>query len=264
MRRELLDIPIDWLTLDEAMRKITQFVLSKKPHQITTVNPEFIVESRKNPEFKKVLQQADLSLADGTGITLAQRLKDLWPDHAPPILIRWLRFYNLALDHVTWREVGHYQRITGVDLAVATMEQAAQNGWKVFLLGSMPGVAKSAAKIWCQRYPGLTIVGTSHANPDDPTLISTLKRAKPDILLVAYGAPKQDLFIYRNKAELNIPVMIGVGGTFDYITGKLHRAPEEIRALGLEWFYRLAQQPKRFKRIWRALIVFPLIVIRDF
>jgi N-acetylglucosaminyldiphosphoundecaprenol N-acetyl-beta-D-mannosaminyltransferase len=127
----------------------------------------------------------------------------------------------------------------------------------------LPGVAETAAHVWTERYPGLTIVGTSAANPDDPDIVADIKRTEVDILLVAYGAPKQDLFIAKHKNQLKVPVMIGVGGTFDTLIGTKYNPPRWMKIVGLEWLAYLIRYPSRFKRIWRATVGFFLLCINN-
>lgn len=261
MRKTILDIPIDWISPEEAIRKITSFILNKKPHHITTVNPEFIVESRTNAEFKAVLQASDLSLADGIGIVLAQQFQDRITSKSQ--LVRFGRFLGLVMEQLFASNSQPYRRITGVDLAEKIISQAALSGWKVFLLGGQPGIAQQAAHIWQTRYPPLEIVGTSWANPNDPDVVGLIIETKPDILLVAYGAPKQELFISTYKKMLDIPVMLGVGGTFDTLVGKKLNPPNLIKRLGLEWFAYLVFYPARWRRIWRATIVFTWHLVRN-
>lgn len=258
MRKEVLDIPIDWLSHDELEAKLSTFVASGKPHQVTTVNPEFIVISRDNNDFHHALQNADLSLADGTGIVLAQTLLDNNPKST---FSAFAQFILLGFSYILTPRSFTYHRITGVELTEQLMELSQANGWRIFLLGAQPGVADKAADMWRAKYEDVQIVGTSPADPDDTSIINEIKQLKPDILLVAYGAPKQDLFIASHKTELGVPIMIGVGGTFDYQVGTIKRPHTLLRALGLEWIGRLIQQPKRFKRIWRSTIEFTTLLI---
>jgi N-acetylglucosaminyldiphosphoundecaprenol N-acetyl-beta-D-mannosaminyltransferase len=259
VRRDVLGIPIDWLDPTELEQTLIQLASSKTAHQITTVNPEFMVLAQKNHEFKSVLQASDLSLADGTGIVLAQTYLDTQP--RGPWIQRQVQFILLGLRYLTSPHSFKYKRITGVDLTDLILALADLHRWKIFLLGAAPGVAKKAAEVWQATYPNLDIVGVSSANPDDEKIISTIKEANPDILLVAYGAPKQDLFIAKHKEGLNIPIMVGVGGTFDYATGRVFRAPAILRAIGLEWFVRLIFQPRRIARIYRSTFGFMRLVI---
>ncbi len=241
-RVTILGVPLDNLTIEEALERLTAMIESGQPHQIVTVNPEFILEAEQNPEFAQVLTKADLSLADGVGVTWAARFLD------QPLL----------------------ERIPGADLVNLMAQTADQKGWRLYLLGAGQAIAKTAAEHLKKAYPNLQIVGAepgivyNPAAPEQPGLEELIKRinkAQADILLVAFGAPKQDLFIARHKTELKVPVMIGVGGTLDYLAGRIERAPKQWRQLGLEWLWRLVQEPSRFKRIWRAVAGFPIRII---
>ncbi len=245
-RVSILGIPIDPLSVEEALEQIESFVDSDQPHQITTVNPEFIIEAQQDKEFRSILQAADLSLADGSGIVWAGRyLGDRIPE-----------------------------RIAGSDLVVEIAKLAQDRDWKIYLLGGGPGVAELAARALEKRFPSLLIVGCEEGLPyradlskdqfDEKEAMAAIKRinqVNPDILYVAFGAPKQELFIARYKEQLKVPVMIGVGGTFDFLAGRIKRAPKLFRSLWLEWLWRLIMEPKRWRRIFKAVIVFPYLVI---
>ena len=260
MRKTILDIPIDWIAIDELKRKLELFVVSRKPHQITTVNPEFIVLSHDNKEYQKVLRGSDLSLADGTGIIIAQAYFDR--ARAKSGLMRLMTYLTLGLQFLFLPHSFSYRRITGVYLGELLMAMSAEQTWRVFLLGAAKGVAAEAAEIWRQRYPGLIIAGTSAANPQDKETITAVKAAKPDILLVAYGPPKQDTFIAVHRNDISVPIMVGVGGIFDTLTGRKYNPPGWIKALGLEWLAYLIVHPRRLKRIWRATVGFSLLVLK--
>lgn len=234
---KILNVRVDNLSFSETMHKIADFLAEEKLHQIATVNPEFIVAAQKDKEFKEVLNSADLNVPDGFGLKLA------------------------AI--VTRQQIG--ERITGVDLTWELAKIAEEKGYSIYFLGAKEGVAVVAVQKMKILYPELKIAGTSSKNPDDSDVLDDIKNANPDILLVAYGAPKQDKFINRIKNEesriKNLKIAMGVGGTFDYIAGVLPRAPKWMRSLGLEWLYRLIRQPSRIGRIYTALIKFPLLVL---
>lgn len=236
---DILGIPIHAVTETEALEKIAAYIASRKPHQVTTVNGEFVLTAQNNPTFKKVLKGADLSLADTTNITWAAR----YLGHPLP------------------------ERIPGADITLALAQLAAKTGWSLYLVGGQGDVAKLAAERLVARYPKLKIAGaeegiTPHSDQATvETLVKRIATAKPDILLVAFGAPKQDLFIAEHKKELGVPVMIGVGGTLDFLSGRIPRAPLFLRRLGFEWLWRLLMEPRRFKRIIDALIIFPYTII---
>jgi N-acetylglucosaminyldiphosphoundecaprenol N-acetyl-beta-D-mannosaminyltransferase len=155
--------------------------------------------------------------------------------------------------------------VAGVDLVPALARRAAARGWGVFLLGGGPGVAELAARRLKQLAPGLHVVGcfAGDASPagDDETR-AAVATARPQLLLVAYGAPKQELWIHRNAHDLGVPVSIGVGGAFDFLAGRVPRAPAWMRRLGIEWLFRLMRQPWRARRM-AVLPVFALLVLRQ-
>lgn len=245
---KILNVPIHPLKAQDVIERIKNFIASGFPHQIATVNPEFVVEAQHNRTFNRVLQNTELNIADGIGIKFAAKFLGQTP--VPQV-------------------------IPGVDLAEKIFALARQNNWRIFLLGGKPGVAKLARDIILVKYPGIIIVGAEEGlhfnknndlakkNPVIQQLIAKIRNAKPHILLVAFGAPKQEIFIYKFKRELGVPVMIGVGGTFDFITQRAKRAPMTLRSWGLEWLWRLVLEPRRLGRIFNAIIVFPYLVLRD-
>jgi N-acetylglucosaminyldiphosphoundecaprenol N-acetyl-beta-D-mannosaminyltransferase len=234
---DILGIRVDDVTYEEALEIIEGFILKGGYHQVTTPNPEFVVYAQSNPAFRSVLNNAALSIPDGGGLLLAGR---------------WLK-----------RPIR--EQVRGTDLAYKLMERASKKGYKVFLLGAAPGVAEEAAARFREMYPGINIVGTfaGSADPegDEEARRAVLQKGRPDIILVAYGAPKQDDWLARNLPLLDIPVGIGVGGVFDFVSGRVRRAPLWMRNMGLEWLFRLIMQPWRWRR-QLALPTFLLLVLR--
>ena len=242
MRRvDILGVGVHDCDQEEAVRAIEGFLREEPPRlrQVATVNPEFVMEARRNPAFREVLNQADLATPDGVGIVLAARLLG-----AP------LR-----------------GRVTGVALVDRLAELSARQGYKLYFLGAGPGVADEAAAEMARRHPGVQIAGTFAGSPRDsdwPGILERIQAAQPDVLLVAYGAPRQDLWIRRHREALpsSIRLAMGVGGVFDYISGRVPLAPAAWRRLGLEWLYRLMKQPWRWRRIIRVF-QFGVIVLRE-
>lgn len=234
----ILDVPIDNLSEDAAIDVIASYVADGTPHQIATVNPEFLIEAQRNPFFRHVLLDADLRTADGVGLMLVGKL----------------------------RRTPFCGRVTGSDLTVRLGQEAAARGWRVFLLGAAPGVAEQAAARLEADNPGLQIAGCfpGDARPrGDHESTAAVMAARPDIVLVAYGHPAQEMWIARNKYRVQAPVFIGVGGAFDYVAGVVPRAPRLIRRFGLEWLFRLVRQPWRWQRMARSLPVFVLASLRE-
>jgi N-acetylglucosaminyldiphosphoundecaprenol N-acetyl-beta-D-mannosaminyltransferase len=229
-----LGVRVDDVTIDEAVDVIAGFVAKRTPRQVATVNPEFVMAARRDPQFKRVLEGADLCVPDGVGLTWASRL-----------LGRRLR-----------------GRVPGVDLVWRLAAAGADAGWRLFFLGGFGGVGERTAERLHAAYPALIVAGAYEGHPHDPEALSRVRQAQPDILLVAYGAPAQDLWIARYKKDLGVPASIGVGGTFDFIAGRAKRAPSWLRRIGLEWLHRLAQEPWRWRRML-ALPRFAILVLRQ-
>lgn len=230
---KILGVKIDDYSFREVTQKITEFLSTNKFHQIATVNPEFIVTAQKDSDFLSLLNNTDLNIPDGFGLKCAGFIKRV--------------------------KIG--ERITGVDLTWEIAKIAAEKGYSIYLLGGKKGVAKMTAKRLQLLYHNIKIAGTCAGSPEEEGIVEKINNTKADILLVAFGAPKQDKFIYHHKKQLECKLAMGVGGTFDYISGVLPRAPKWMRTLGLEWLYRLIIQPSRFKRIYTAIIKFPFLVI---
>lgn len=239
VKQKILGVKIDSISFADAIRKIDGLIVAQKPAQIVTVNPEFVMAAQKDIEFRKIINQADLAVPDGFGLILAGK------------------FLGKPLK----------ERITGVDLTWAICKLAEDRGYSVFFLGGREGIAKKTAIRVKKIHPRLKIAGFYAGKPGDQDTINNIKRAKPDILFVAFGAPKQDKFIYNliHNPTFHIShlpsLSIGVGGTFDYIAGITPLAPEWLRKLGLEWLYRLWAQPWRWNRIFTAVIKFPWAVL---
>ena len=237
-RLRILGVAVENIIEAEAIERIAGFVTEARPHQIVTVNPEFVMEARHNSAFRRVLAAADMATPDGFGLLLAARL----------------------------RGSAFRGRVTGVALTELIAERAAKHGWSLFLLGAAPGVAERAAAALQRNHPGLRIAGCYAGSPrrdDEPALRSRIGAAQPTVLLVAYGHPAQELWIARNQPLLRVPVAIGVGGVFDYLAGETPRAPAWMRRIGLEWLYRLIRQPQRWRRILVAVPLFLWAALRE-
>jgi N-acetylglucosaminyldiphosphoundecaprenol N-acetyl-beta-D-mannosaminyltransferase len=237
-RISILGVRIDDLTEDQALACVADFIAVGGPHHVVTVNPEFVMEARHNAAFRAALAAADLATPDGFGLLLVAK----------------------------WRGTPLRGRVTGVELTERIAAAGARRGWSLFLLGAAPGVAERAAAALQARHPGLRIAGCHAGSPrseDEPHIRGLIAEARPDVLLVAYGHPAQDLWIARNQPHIRVPVAIGVGGVFDYFAGVTPRAPGWLRHLGLEWLYRLARQPRRWRRILTAVPLFLWAALRE-
>ncbi len=242
-RFQVLGVGIDRVSLAEAVDRIAHFIQTGGTRQVVTINPEFTIAARHNRRFYQVLRKADLAVADGIGI--------VWAVPGSP-----------------WA-IGLPERVGGIDLVERLAERAAREGYRLFLLGAAPGVAEEAAAALIGRNPRLLVAGAYAGSPlpgEQPAIRTMIRAAHPDILLVAFGAPAQDLWIAENQAAMGVPVAIGVGGAFDFLAGRIRRAPRWIQRIGLEWLYRLVRQPSRWRRMTAlprfAGMVLVLIVAR--
>jgi len=221
--------------MSAALAEIDRFVQEGGPHLVATVNPEFVMRAQKDRDFARVLESADLCLADGTGVVWAARR------------------LGCTLQGP----------VAGADLVEPLAALCARRGFRLFLLGAMPGVADDLASKLRQANDDLQVA--AHAGgPDQSFDAETLERIRThrtDVLLVAFGAPAQELWIDRIRDRLGVAVAAGVGGSFDYLTGRVPRAPAWMRRAGLEWMHRLVYQPWRVRRM-AVLPVYALKVLR--
>ncbi|MGC7846372.1 WecB/TagA/CpsF family glycosyltransferase [Desulforudis sp. 1088] len=228
----LLGARIDALSMREALEVVTALVTKGHPSQVITMNPEYLYRAQREPLLLDIANGAALVTADGVGIVWAARLAG--------------------------RPVP--ERVTGIDLMLALLERASAKGWRVFLLGAAPGVAEEAAEKARERWPSLVICGTHHGyfeTGEDDRIIGKVRAAAPDLLFLGLGAPKQELWGARYLQDLGVPVVMGVGGSFDVLAGKVKRAPAWLRKLHLEWLGRLLREPRR----WRRQMVLPKFIL---
>ncbi len=241
----VLGIPIDNLNMAQALDRIEAFIqvgrATGKSHQIATINADFVVKALNDPELRFLLQEADMATADGMPLVWGARLLGV-------------------------RVEG---RVAGSDLVPALAERAAQKGYSIYFLGAAPGVALQAAEAFHEKHPDLIIAGVnsppySSVLEMDEAIVEDIKAAQPDILLVAFGNPKQEKWIGMYHKRLQVPVMIGVGATLDFIAGYRKRAPNWMQQIGLEWFYRLLQEPTRlWQRYVHDLFIFGPFFLRQ-
>ena len=225
----LLGVRVHRASMAEAVDAVARLVREGGTHQIVTVNGVMLVRAAHDESVRAALNNSTLAIADGAGVLLAARLL------GTPALAR----------------------IPGVELAEALCSLAARRGYRVFLLGGRQGVANAAADVLRRRYPTLTVVGALHGYfTDEGSVIAEIRRSSPHILLVGLGFPRQELWIAAHRDHLGVPVVMGVGGTFDVLAGRVRRAPRWMQNLGLEWVYRLVQEPRR----WRVVIGLPQLV----
>lgn len=242
-RIHVAGVPIDPLRFEEAVVLADKLLKSRRQHFIVTPNPEMAVKAFHDPVFKRALDHADLAVCDGFGLKL---IGTLMGQKIPEV-------------------------IRGVDFSLALASLCEQEKCSLYLLGGGDGVAEQAAKKLRSHFPKLDIVGAEsggHITKGltgwhfDHKLLDRIRKAKPDMLFVALGHGKQEKWIYQFLKQLpSVKVAIGIGGTLDFISGKVKRAPSLLRSLHLEWLWRLILEPWRFFRIVTAVLVFPLLAI---
>ena len=231
MKVDILGVKIDDVDMVEALSVVEKWIWNPGPpaiasealragkHYIVTPNPEFVVASQKDPEFKKILNNADLSIPDGVGLKLSGKIKNTF---------------------------------SGTDFMEQLVGLAAEKGFTTGFLGGREGVAKRCAKCLLQKYPSLKISYASSGGivgkNGNPPLTTNYKLPPIDLLFVAFGHIKQEKWIAANLEKIPVHVAMGVGGAFDYLSGSVPRAPKWIRDLGFEWLFRLILQPWRIKR----------------
>ncbi len=227
----ILGVPFDNVTTDETLRHIARMIASGKPHYLATANVDFVVQAQADPELRRILLDAHLVVADGMPLVWASR----WLGNPLP------------------------ERVTGSGMTPLLLALAEAKGWRVFFLGGTEQSVEQARVKTQAKHPKLQLGAYSPPfgrlvddKTDDPMnnaeIQRRLREVKPDILLVAFGCPKQERWIYAHYRSLGVPVSIGVGATIDFLAGTMRRAPVWMQKTGLEWLYRMAQEPRRLFR----------------
>lgn len=223
----MLGIPLDNLSISDAVRAITQRLERPRASQVCFLNADCVNVSRRDRRYLEVLRAADLVLADGVGLKLAA----------------WAAGVRLR------------GNLNGTDLFPRLCEALSGSGKKLFLLGARAGAADAVCDWVARHHPGVAIAGCRHgyfSAGEEPAVVDQIARSGTDLLLVAFGSPKQDLWIDRHLDSLGVKVAMGVGGLFDFYSGRIPRAPLWMRSVGLEWLYRLWQEPTR---LWKRYLL---------
>lgn len=226
-RMKFMNTKIDNLTMNETLQAIDNLIRKKENSYVVTPNVDHIVQLEKDKELQAVYKNASLILTDGKPL--------LW-------IAKW---YGTPIK----------EKISGSDLFPLLCGMAAQKGYKMFFLGAAEGVAAKAAKNLEKRYKGLQVIGTysppfgfENDEYEMHKIKKMVKRQKPDILIVGLGCPKQEKFMYRYCKELNVPISFGLGASLDFEAGNVKRAPRWMANHGLEWLYRIIQDPRRMAK----------------
>ncbi|MDI9585252.1 MAG: WecB/TagA/CpsF family glycosyltransferase [Acidobacteriota bacterium] len=223
----MFGIPLHALTMEQVLDRVAETISNRGRLLIGVVNAAKVVNMRRDPELSRAVLDADMILADGMSVVWASRLlRQQLPE-----------------------------RVAGIDLMLAMLDRGRRMGWRVYCLGAAQDVLDTAVARMEAAYPGIAIVGRSNGyfeRADEARIAAAIRAARPDILLVGMTSPKKEEFLARWFEELEVPVCHGVGGSFDVLAGKVKRAPAGWQRLGLEWLYRVLQEPRR---MWRRYLV---------
>jgi N-acetylglucosaminyldiphosphoundecaprenol N-acetyl-beta-D-mannosaminyltransferase len=219
----ILGSRVDPVDMDEAQHRVSQLLAEHRFAHVVTFGSEMAMLARRDPAYREVVNSADLVVPDTIGVVYAARMLGM------PVR----------------------EQVAGVELVERLCAACAADGVKLFLLGGAPGVAEEAGAALRAKYPALQIVGTQHGyfnDEQEPEILERIRSSGARLVLVALGFPRQEIWSRRHAAVLGPVVCMGVGGSLDIISGRVRRAPHVMRALGLEWLYRLASEPKRLRR----------------
>ncbi|MBI2463425.1 WecB/TagA/CpsF family glycosyltransferase [Candidatus Peregrinibacteria bacterium] len=277
MQKKVIDIfgiPFSPLNRQKALLMVQDSIRSNNQHFIVTPNPEILLLAREDATYARVLKHADARLPDGIGVLWAAGVKSLSLGKffskvsffSRILLIFSAFFYFFCI--IFWPSRLKRvlpERISGTDF-LQDICHLKNPRVHVFFLGAAPGIAHLAAQRLKYENPDLIVAGSSSGIPYDneDDVIRRIRNSGATVLFVAYGSPKQEFWIYHNLRKMpNVKIAMGVGGAFDYISGKRRRAPLFLRRLGLEWVVRLFNEPRRLRRIFNATIKFPYIVLKE-
>ena len=221
---QILGLPVHNIVMSNALSAIRDFVSSGGIHQIITADASMLVIAQDDPELFAIIQNASLVTPDSIGVLHASKR------------------YGKPID----------KRVSGVELVEQLCAKSPIEGYRLYFFGAAPGVAEQAASQMNSKYPGCQVVGAHDGffnDTDIPAILKSIKATKSDILCVAFGIPKQEKWIAKYQAELGIPVAIGVGGTFDVLSGTVKRAPVLFQKLHIEWLWRVISNPKKYQKV---------------
>jgi len=238
-RIDLLGCPVDPLTMTQTVARVEDAIARRETTQHVAINAAKVVRYQHDEALRAAVDGCELATADGQAVVWAAR-----------VLGRPLP-----------------ERVAGIDLMDALLDVARSRGYRIFLLGARADVLERAEGEICRRHPGVRIVGRHHGYfgpAEEPAVVDAVAAATPDLLFVALETPAKELFLARNRARLAVPFVMGVGGSFDVLAGERRRAPRWMRRAGLEWLYRLLQDPRRLARRYAVgNTQFVWLVLRD-
>ena len=232
MKIEVLGVAFDDVTMEQAAELGGRMLQEDRFHYVVTPNPEFILAAEKDESFRKVINAADLVIPDGIGVIYSAKIL------GTPLA----------------------ERVPGIEFSAKMLEKLNEMGGRLFLLGAKPGVAEKAGENICAQYPNIVLCGTQDGYfKDEEDVILKVAAARPDLLFVCLGAPKQEKWMARWGKHTGAKMAIGLGGCLDVYAGNVERAPEAWQKAGMEWAYRLKKEPKRITRMAKL----PLVLVKS-
>lgn len=265
---EILGVRVDFAGREEVLGIIEDWLKTKRQgglRQVVTAYGEFLVEARRDKEFRQVLKEADLVVADGVSVLAAREYKRRVAGGKAPL---GKLFEGVRVGMDVWRgRLG--KRVTGVWLFERLIKLAGKRGWRVFLLGGFGETVERLVRKLKKENKDLVIEGDrgrqgrEEGRGEEERVAEKINRFGPDLLFVAYGPVKQEKWIGENRGRLGAGVAVGVGGTFDEVLGSFKAAPWWMERRGLKWLWRLFCQPRRIGRIWKGVVVFPWLVYQE-
>jgi N-acetylglucosaminyldiphosphoundecaprenol N-acetyl-beta-D-mannosaminyltransferase len=239
-RITMMGCGIDNLSMEETLARVEEFIRSGRAHQHVVVNVDKLVKASRDPALRRIVNACDLVSADGMPVVWASRL-----------LGKPLK-----------------ERVAGIDLFEALMRRAGERGWRVFLLGARDEVVRAVAAIYRERYPQLQLAGWRdgywQGEQEEAQVARMVADSRADLLFVAMSSPGKEQFLGKYQAVMGVPFAMGVGGTFDVVSGRVRRAPGWMQRAGLEWFWRFLQEPRRmFRRYFIDDMVFVWLLIKE-
>jgi N-acetylglucosaminyldiphosphoundecaprenol N-acetyl-beta-D-mannosaminyltransferase len=227
-RVEILGLGIDQVDMEGALNRIEEFIAEGAPRIVVTADASGLVAAQSDQQWRSIIENADLVTPDSVGV--------IWASERTGNVLK--------------------SRVSGVDLVAELCRLSAEKGYRIYFLGAAPGVAEKAASALRLKFPGVNIVGARDgyfSEAEERSVVTAIREAKPDVLFVAMGIPIQEKFIVRHMYEIGAPVSMGVGGSFDVLSGNVRRAPVFIQRARLEWVWRLLMNPKK----WRKVVALP-------
>lgn len=239
MRRKIFNTYVDCLSMNESLEKIIKMIEEKSVSQHVVINASKINLMSKDQKLTKIVNGCPLINADGASILIAGKL------------------LNIDIP----------ERVTGIDLFYELLKISEERGYKPYFLGATKESVEAMIQNIRKKHPNLNIAGYRNGyfnNEDESNIIKEIKNSSPDILFLGFSSPQKEYWLNRNLSELNIPFSMGVGGSFDVLSGKTQRAPIWMQKIGMEWFYRFLQEPKRmFSRYFLGNFRFLILCLKE-